>query len=396
MHAQGLLHTLLDDSCKKLDKRLRRTLFEAAHTLAHCKHLSVVALGRHLPREIKVKHSIKCMDRLFGNHALHQHAVDVYRGIARQVLVDNKRPIILIDWSGLTPCGAFHFLRASIAVNGRSLTLYDQAYPLREYNTKRTHQDFLKTIQSLLSTDCKPIIITDAGFKNTWFQAVSSMGWDFIGRVRSNTHYCLANESVWKPIKTLYQQATFSPICIGNVQLAQSRPISCRFYLVKQNKKYRVKKNLIGRKVRCSSSLKHEQRENEPWLIATSLSSIQPIEVMTLYKKRMQIEESFRDLKNTRNGLGLRFCRSFRVTRLNVALLIAALAMLVLWLFGIAAKQKQLHYAFQTNTEKRSNVLSTIFIGWQLLKNHRTHITTHDLKAALQLMAEAMIWRAVS
>jgi hypothetical protein len=130
----------------------------------------------------------------------------------------------------------------------------------------------------------------------------------------------------------LYINATKKPTLIGRVQLAQFNPIACYFHLVKQEKKYREKRNLIGKKVRCSSSIKHEIRENEPWLIATSLSSgdFNSNLVIAIYKKRMQIEEAFRDLKNTRNGFGLRHCRSFRVERLNVALLIASLAMLVL------------------------------------------------------------------
>jgi hypothetical protein len=84
---------------------------------------------------------------------------------------------------------------------------------------------------------------------------------------------------------------------------------------------------------------------------------------MSLYKKRMQIEEVFRDLKSIRNGLGLRHCRSFKAKLLDVALLIGALAIFVLWIFGIIAEQKKLHYSFQSNTLKDRSVLSTFFVG---------------------------------
>ena len=79
-------------------------------------------------------------------------------------------------------------------------------------------------------------------------------------------------------------------------------------------------------------------------------------EIISLYKKRMQIEKAFRDLKNTRNGLGLRHCRSCSAARLSVALLIANLSTLVLWLYGLAARRRNLHYSFQSNTEKDKNV----------------------------------------
>lgn len=391
MRAAKLLHDLLDNACQSIDKRLRRTLFEAAETLAHCKHLSIATLGRHLPRKAKVKHTIKCMDRLFGNDSLKKRADVIYGGMAAHLLNGQKRPCIIIDWSGLTPCGAFHFLRASLALNGRSLTLYDQAYPLSEYCKERVHKSFLLQLKKIIPAGCNPIILTDAGFRNSWFQAIRELGWDFIGRVRNKTHYCMRNESEWKPIKSLYIKATMKPTFIGDIQLAQHNPISCYFHLVKQEKKYREKRNLIGKKVRCSSSIKHEIRENEPWLIATSLciEDFNSNLVIATYKKRMQIEEAFRDLKNTRNGFGLRHCRSFRVERLNVALLIASLAMLVLWIFGNAAKQKNLHHSYQANTERRSNVLSVILIGWQMLIRGEIKFKRSELMATLSKNMDA-------
>jgi hypothetical protein len=397
MHAAKLLHDLLDNACPSIDKRLRRTLFEAAETLAHCKHLSIATLGRHLPRKAKVKHTIKCMDRLFGNISLHKQSAVIYRGIASHLLKEKTRPAIIVDWSGLTPCGAFHFLRASLVANGRSLTLYDQAYPLSEYCKERVHKSFLLQLQKLIPKDCNPIVITDAGFRNSWFQAIKELGWDFIGRIRNKTQFCMENESIWKPIKSLYIKATHKPTYIGNVQLARHNPTACYFHLVKQEKKYREKRNLVGKKVRCSSSLKHEIRENEPWLIATSLSieELNSNSVMALYKNRMQIEEAFRDLKNTRNGFGLRHCRSFRVERLNVALLIASLAMLVLWMIGNVVIQKKLHYSYQSNTEKRSNVLSVISVGWQALIRDDMRFKRSDLIATLPQSINVVAGRAL-
>lgn len=384
MHAAGLLHDLLDNACQKIDKRLRKTLFEAASTLAHCKQLSIVSLGRYLKRDANVKHNIKCMDRLFGNQRLHEQAIQVYRGMANYLISPQTRPIILVDWSGLTPCGAFHFLRASIAFKGRSLTVYDQAYSLKDYNKNTTHHTFLYELKRILPDNCKPIVLTDAGFKNSWFRSIKALGWDFIGRVRSNTKYSHDN-AIWQPIKSLYNQATLQPKYIGEVRLAKSTSLTCEFHLVRQKKKNREKRNLIGRKVQCSSSLKHAKRENEPWLIATSLAkeNYSSSEIMIMYKKRMQIEQAFRDLKNTRNGLGLRHCRSYQVNRLNVALLISSLAMLVLWLVGKVAIKRNMHHSYQTNTEKHESVLSTIFIGWQTLIKQGWKFNLKELKSTL-------------
>ncbi len=89
-----------------------------------------------------------------------------------------------------------------------------------------------------------------------------------------------------------------------------------------------------------------------------------------MYAQRMQIEEAFRDLKNTNNGLSLRHCRSHQKGRLNIALLIAAITHFLLWLIGLVAKQKGVHYSYQANTIKHRNVLSTFSIGCQHLNRH--------------------------
>lgn len=398
MHAVKLLHTLFQKSCESIDTRLLHTLFESAEALTRCKKLSIVSIGRSLNRKALVKHNIKCIDRLFGNSSLHKHHIIFYRSMSHHLLKNNLNPLIVVDWSGLTRCGAYHFLSASVTVKGRTLTLYNQVYPLSECYKNRTHHAFLKTLKSILPEGCKPIIVTDAGFRNTWFKTVKCMGWDFVGRVRNLTHYRKKESNVWKPIKELYMQATYNASYIGEAVLAKCNPLACHFYLSKQRKKHRVKRNLIGKKIQSSMSKQHEKRENEPWLIVSSLSAerLSANEVMLIYKKRMQAEESFRDLKNTRYGLGLRHCRSYQTQRLNIALLIATLAMLTLWLFGIAAKVRKLHYTFQTNSEKNRDVLSNMFIGWQVLLRNEIRFDKNELMAALQAVTIATNWRIAS
>lgn len=144
----------------------------------------------------------------------------------------------------------------------------------------------------------------------------------------------------------LYTLAKAKAVYVGQVLLSRSSPLTRHFYLMKQRDKHRVRRNLAGKKIQSSVSKKHAKGGREPWLLASSLSPdvFSAHTIMLLYKKRMQIEQAFRDLKNTRQGFSLRHCRSYKLERLNIALLIAALAILVLWVFGTMAKQQQLHY----------------------------------------------------
>ena len=190
-------------------------------------------------------------------------------------------------------------------------------------------------------------------------------GWDFVGRVRNRTQCREVGQDDWVPVKAYYSKATGTACYLFSGLLAKANSVGCHFYLFRGTKKQRVRKNLRGKKIQCSVSLKHEKREREPWLIVTSLATdaYTPKQIIMFYKKRMQIEEAFRDLKNTRNGFSLRHCRSFETQRLNVALLIGAIAMLLLWIVGIMAKQQKQHVLFQANTIRHRNVLSTFTIG---------------------------------
>jgi hypothetical protein len=71
---------------------------------------------------------------------------------------------------------------------------------------------------------------------------------------------------------------------------------------------------------------------------------------------------------------------------LQVLLLIAALAMLVLWRLGKAAELTHQHRAYQPNTVRHRAVLSTLFLGLQVVNDRRVVLTTTDLLAAAQVL----------
>ncbi|MFI5205912.1 MAG: IS4 family transposase [Candidatus Paceibacterales bacterium] len=332
----------------------------------------MVGIGRVLETDAKVKHAIKRVDRLFGNRNLQARIENYYQDIIRWIVKNNNQPIILIDWSGLTNCGKFHFLRASVPVGGRALPILDMAFPQKQYGSQKAHKQFIKQLKKILPKTCCPIVVTDAGFRCPWFKLIRSFGWHFVGRVRHLTQYSLAEKGEWSPIKTLYEKASLKPKYLFSAFLAKNNSVRCEFYIVRQRKKHRVKKNLAGKKVQCSVSKKHAKSGREPWLIVSSLptSLFSAQQIMSIYKKRMQIEESIRDLKNTKNGLGIRHSRSYKLGRLNVSLLLGAIAILVLWILGGVAKQKEEHWSFQTNSVRSKNILSNFTIGWQMIARH--------------------------
>lgn len=51
----------------------------------------------------------------------------------------------------------------------------------------------MKKLKAMLAPTCKPIVVTDGGFKVPWFKLIMKLGWDYVGRIRGRT-MCWENE----------------------------------------------------------------------------------------------------------------------------------------------------------------------------------------------------------
>jgi hypothetical protein len=104
----------------------------------------------------------------------------------------------------------------------------------------------------------------------------------------------------------------------------------------------------------------------------------------------MQIEEAFRDLKSSRFGLSLEYSGTRHWERLQVLLLLAALALYVLWLLGKAAELTEQHWHYQANTVRKRTVLSTIFIGFHVIGDSRVTVRKDHIHAAASALRELL------
>jgi hypothetical protein len=102
----------------------------------------------------------------------------------------------------------------------------------------------------------------------------------------------------------------------------------------------RKHRNHFGRIARSKTSLQCAAYEREPWRIVASLAmaDLSARQLITLYGRRMQIESSFHDLKSHRYDQGLedRLTRSGK--RIEILLLVNALAVFASWLAGLACE----------------------------------------------------------
>ena len=185
-----------------------------------------------------MNHAIKPIDRLLGNNNLHREKDSIYKWHASFIARANPFPVVLVDWSDIREQLRYMTLRASVSVKGRAVTLYEQAFEYKNYNSPKSHQHFLDKLQSLLPKDCTPIIVSDAGFRNTWFRQVANKGWFWLGRVRGEVSVKLP-EKDWCWNKTLYPAANSKVRYLGECKLAKRSPLKCSTYLYKSQRKGR-------------------------------------------------------------------------------------------------------------------------------------------------------------
>lgn len=338
-----------------------RLVFAATFTALKCGRLSLTALGRAIAEHTTHKHGIKRIDRLLGNTHLHDERLAFYRAIARRVISPGSRPPIIVDWTAVTP--NLWALAAAVSFNGRALLIYGETHPISRYAKGYVHAAFLRRLKTVLPPRCTPVILADAGFRSPFMKVVVELGWEYVIRLRmplAVKHRFAARfqtlPHLWALTKTRVKE--FGRAAIGLKVRYVTRIVGVRRAV--KHRKYR------SRARAHSDASKHKREAQEPWILATSVS-IESGRVVALYKRRMQIEEAFRDAKNPRYGLCMSFSGPRSPERADVLLLLASLAHLCALLLGIAAENAQLGRGFQANTVSTRRVISLAMLGRFLL-----------------------------
>lgn len=390
MHATDLIETNIGPACQSMHTARFGALSAGVTAALAGKCVSVTALGRRSPRAVSEKASIKQMDRLVGNNRLVAEAPTVYRAMTRWIVDEQRDVLIVVDWSPVSVDGKFHVLRASVPAGGRGKTLYQEVHPQAKYANREVQKNFLQRLSTVLPEGVHAVVVSDAGFKNPWFRAVEALGWDWVGRVRGTVQLSRQNQSTWVSAKLLGNVLESDEMTyMGRFVLSRNAPLSCSVHGLRKPPKGRVDRNRNGLRAQSSSSRKCADGQREPWLLATSLAGGEAIteQVIGIYTKRMQIEESFRDTKSEYFGLGLSRARSRTAERFTVLLLINALALFVAWLHGKVAELRHLHRRYQANTVTHRRVLSFVFLGLRVLSREPLDISPGELRRAREDLA---------
>ena len=389
MHTQPVLRKFFRESLPEIHQARSLALIAAVDAVACGARVTITGMGRSLVTAgTRIKHRVKRMDRLIGNHLLGAQRKTFYRAIIVRLLTACPQPIILIDWSDFSADRQQQLLRASLALGSRAITLYEELHPYRKLGNRKVQHRFLNQLRAMLPAHCTPIIIADAGFRVPFYRYVETLGWHWLARIRNRDYVQWRGAPAdWISAKSLHGIAAIRAQDLGGALWVRNHPLAGRLVLIRQNRRGRKHRSLAGTARRSRLSRKHAAGAREPWLLIAShsLCDLSARQLVRLYKTRMQIEEGFRDTKSVAYGLGIANGQHTSFMRAANLLLIAALASFLLWVIGCLAEARDWRRLVSVNSSSKSPTYSPIFLARLLVQFTRNRLPLSCLQEAARI-----------
>lgn len=318
---------------KTLRRSQRTTLGCLVAGLIASGRAGVAAIGRSIPGSAYGKHKIKRVDRFLGNGR-----VDL--AVMSRVLLSwaacwDGRLVLALDWTDLP--GGKKMLSLAAPTRGRALPVHCRVVDERRMHKSQNwlEEGLLLELKALLPFGTRVVIVADRGFgRARLMQRCRALGVSFVFRVEGRAMFRHRGERR----------------AVNRVPLHRGQTVAIRDVLYRDHKPVGVHLVLTWRR-----------RMREPWLLVTDLE-LPAAQVIGLYGRRMQIEESFRDVKSVRWGFKLRHVRLSQCRRYERLMMILALATLFLVSVGARAERDLRHRRWMANTSRR-RTLSWLTLG---------------------------------
>lgn len=306
----------------------------------HAAALGVHAIGKALALAVGLepKHAIKQVDRLLSNMQLDVWAL--FPEWVRFLLSERKEVVAALDWTDFDGDGHSTIALNIITSHGRATPLMWKTHDKAKLaNNRNLYEDeLLAYFREILPTDVKVTVLADRGFGDqAMYKSLLGAHMDFVIRFRGCIHVTDAHNKTAPAAELVPSNGRAKKL--ANVRVTHAKTAVPAVVCVRA-------KNM-----------------KDAWCLATSRSDLSGAEIVALYGRRFTIEESFRDTKDPRFGMGLSATHIGRADRRDRLMLIGALAQALLTLLGMASEEVGLDRKLKANTVKRRTV-SLFNQGW--------------------------------
>lgn len=295
--------------------------------------LSITAVGRALGEMCgeQPKHHVKKVDRFIGNDKIDDHQLQ--QRWARQVIGGLTRVVVAIDWTDFDDDGQAVIAISAIGDKGRATPLVWETVEKSKLKKNRNRLETLviERLHEAVDESVEVILLADRGFGDVErYAQLQNLGWYFVIRFRAAVHMALTDDGKLSPAGGHVPKS-------GRAKL-YARPV------------------LTAKRAEVAGVVAiHKKGMKDAWLLAAHLpADLMKAKVITnLYAKRFRIEETFRDLKDPRFGVGFSTVKVTTPLRRNRFLLLQAMAHAMLELLGQAGENLGMHKGLQANTSKK-------------------------------------------
>jgi len=292
------------------------SLSDGVDGVLHAASLGVRAIGHGLAvaNGLAPRHAIKPVDRLLSNPKLMRE--EVARCWVRFVVAERKELFVNFDWTAFEDSDQSMIVLGTQTEHGRSTPLVWKTVTHSELKDQRhAHEDeLLGLLTDVLPKGVRVTVVADRGCSDIkLYRFLKELGVEDIIRFR-RVVYVESADGERRKAKDWLGAGGRLRVLRGARVTAEGQPVPM---------------------VVCVQ----QQQMQEPWLLASSRSDLPGTAIKHLYGKRFTVEETFRDVKNPRLGLGLKQTVMERNDRRDALFLLAVLAHTLLTLLGKAGEE---------------------------------------------------------
>jgi Transposase DDE domain len=312
----------------------------------YTRRVSVAEIGRALAGATgkSPKHGIKQVDRLLSNNNLCLEAllgaIGPMSAYVRWTVGARMELLLALDWTDFDNDDQTTLVLSIVTDHGRATPLVWRTFVKSELKDQRNdHEDeVLRFAAAVLPKGIKVTLLADRGFGDVkLYEFLKQLGWDYVIRFRGCVHVATDDEAA-RPASD-WLNANGHTRKIAGAYVTHERQLVPAVVCVKAR----------GMK--------------EPWFLATSRSDLAGRAIVDFYSRRFTIEETFRDDKDDRFGLGLKEATIGDPKRRDRLLLVLAIARVVLTTLGTAGEQLGLDVKLRANTEKKKRTHALLTQG---------------------------------
>ena len=320
-------------------KSQRRTICDLTVGLIARERLGLAEIARGMQDGTTVRHRIKRAWRFARNAGVSHHR-------ATRALVDwmSAHPadmVVALDWTDL---GDYLLLAAKVAVDRRAVPIAWEvvrkgAFSRRKRSRNHVEEKLIERLRCVIGSD-RWILVADRGFaRASLFKKLPEWGVRYVIR---------ASGSTWVEGRRFAGLLDNAPRSPGAHR---------RHKQVLYHKQQRLPVDLV---------VSHREPAPEPWYLITNVEA-PAVRIASLYRKRMWIEESFRDAKSNLGLSKLWLAEPERIARM---LIVLAIVMLLAILIGRDHRRRNGNRDPQLSTKRRGGSLSVFRTGLILMQLH--------------------------